>query len=273
MFLRNRGVRGAICFAGLTLAACGEAPAQVETSTVPNGRAEAPCSAVSEPPAMGLVTSLPLYWPLGADISTLASGSVAMPWQREAIEQCVRIVPLDTLSSIAPLAPDGEEIDPLADLDRLAVIQPRGLSPADNVALDRWVRAGGHLLLVLDPMLTGEYDLPLGDPSRPIDSALIAPVVRHWGLAMSVDDHETFEDGIFDVPLAKGNLTVAHPGNLRIVDPEAASCELLGQGVVARCKVGMGRVTLLADAATFEHQEAAGRGGRSLMRVLAYAFD
>lgn len=219
------------------------------------------------------MTSLPLYWPLGADFALLARGDGEQPWQRAAIERCGTIVTLDTLSKIAPLAPGGEEIDPLGPLDRLAVIQPRGLSPADNAALDRWVRAGGRLLLVLDPMLTGEYDLPLGDPRRPVDSALVPPVVKHWGLGMRFMIHEVFEEGIYDVPLAGRDLTVSHPGSLQIVDAEAGRCTILARDTIARCEVGEGRVTLLADAALFEHREAAGAAGESIAGLLAYAFD
>ena len=89
--------------------------------------------------------------------------------------------PLDTLSPIPALAADQPDLDPLAGLRRIAIIQPRGLSASDNVAVDGWVRAGGRLLLVLDPALTGEYDLPLGDPRRPVDTALIPPVANAWG--------------------------------------------------------------------------------------------
>lgn len=89
------------------------------------------------------MTSLPLYWRLGADVADIASGNALVPWQRQAMERRFDLVPLDTLSPIPALTPDEPETDPLAELDYLAIIQPRGLSPADNVALDEWVRAGG----------------------------------------------------------------------------------------------------------------------------------
>ena len=62
------------------------------------------------------------------------------------IEARYTLQPLDTLSPVPALSPDAPDTDPLAGLERLAVIQPRGLSPADNVALDQWVRGGGRLL-------------------------------------------------------------------------------------------------------------------------------
>ena len=216
---------------------------------------------------LGLMTSLPLYWPLGAGVEEIASGRAAPPWQRAALEQAYAIEPLDTLAPIPGLAAGAAPTDPLAGLTRLAVIQPRGLSPADNVALDQWVRAGGRLLLVLDPALTGEYDLPLGDPRRPADSALIPPVVARWGLAVQFDEAQG--EGVSEQPLGEAALPLALAGEVAIVDPSAAACTLLAENAAARCTVGKGTVTLIADAALFEHPELAGEGAETLRALVA----
>ncbi len=120
-----------------------------------------------ERPRLGLHTGLPLYRPLGLGVEAMVRGNGDVPWQRRAFERSNTLVPLDTLAPAPGLLPEDPPVDPLAGLERLAVIQPRALSPADNVALDDWVKAGGRLLLVLDPMLTGDYDLPIGDPRHP----------------------------------------------------------------------------------------------------------
>ncbi len=240
------------------------------------------CSAAPAPPApsaqesavpqrLGLMTSLPLFWPIGTALTDLAAGRGAVPWQREAIAARYALEPLDTLSPIPALAPDAPAIDPLAGLTRLAVIQPRGLSPADNVALDDWVRAGGRLLLVLDPVLTGDYDLPLGDPRRPVDTALIPPVAARWGLAVSFDEAQGA--GVTTVRLGDALLPLALPGRIAITDPAAADCTVLAQGAAARCRVGAGQVTLIADAALFEHAELAGEGGAGLLAVLTEGLE
>ncbi len=273
MLRPNRIGPFALWLSCIALAGCTDASAPEEQAGAKASETVPSCAGQDEPSTVGLMTSLPIYWPLGADFASLARGDVDPPWQRAAIEQCATILLLDTLSEIAPLAPGGEEVDPLADLEHLAVIQPRGLSPADNVSLDRWVREGGRLLLVLDPMLTGEYELPLGDPARPVDSALIPPVVKRWGLDMRFKIHEVFADGIYDVPLAGSDLTVSHPGSLHIVNAGAGRCTILARDTVAQCAIGKGRVTLVADAALFEHREAAGAQGESLRRLLDYAFD
>ena len=220
---------------------------------------------------LGLMSSLPLYWPLGTDVAVIAGGSADLPWQRAALSGDYVIEPLDTLSPIPALSPDAPDTDPLKGLTRLAVIQPRGLSPADNVALDDWVRAGGRLLLVLDPALTGDYDLPLGDPRRPVDTALILPVVGRWGLAVSFDEAQ--EAAVIQSRLGETALPLALHGRIAITDPTAAQCTVLAESAAVRCRVGAGQVTLIADAALFEHPELAGEGGGALRAVVRAALE
>ena len=209
---------------------------------------------VAQPnPDMGLVTSLPLYWSLGADFDALASGEAEVPWQRAALEQRFDLVLLDTLSPTAGLDPEAGPVDPLVGLSNIAVVQPRGLSPQDNVALDQWVRAGGRLLLVLDPLLSGQYDLALGDPRRPIDSALVPPVLVRWGLEMRFDEAQEAVRAV-EVPFGGGLVEIAYAGELRELDEMRNDCTISAEGALAVCKVGAGRVTVLADAALFEHR-------------------
>lgn len=254
--LRNRLAQALALPAGvLALTGCGTEPAAPPEP--------------AERPMLGLMTSLPLYWAENAQIADLAAGRAAPPWQREVIEQSYTLLLLDTLSPVPALSPDVPDTDPLAGLARLAVIQPRGLSPADNVALDQWVRAGGRLLLVLDPALTGEYAAPLGDPRRPVDNAPIPPVAARWGLAIEFD--ETQPAAVITTRLGEAELPLALPGTITIADPDAADCTLLGAGAAARCRVGKGQVTLIADAALFEHRELAGEGGTGLVAAMAAA--
>lgn len=242
-----------------------------------------PCCAAPEPaafpapepdrPKLGLMTSLPLYWPAGADMAAITSGEAGVPWQRRLLEVGHELVPLDTLSPIPGLSPDDPETDPLAGLERLAVIQPRGLAPADNVALDAWVRGGGHLLLVLDPLLTGEYPFALGDPRRPVDTALMPPVVARWGLGVGFDE---MQPATRQLHLGSREITVSQAGQIERNQDRAAadsSCEISAEKIVAQCRVGDGTVTLVADAAVFEQRELAGANGDSIQALMDYAFD
>ena len=251
----------------LLLAACEAEPQAAADTAAP---AAAPAA---ERPALGLMTSLPLYWPEGADIAALAQGDAPLPWQRRAIEARYAITPLDTLSPIAGLTPDAPETDPLKGLARLAVIQPRGLSPADNVALDNWVNAGGRLLMVLDPALTGEYEAPIGDPRRPVEAALIPPVVGRWGIEVGFGVHETEEAYYGSDTLPGGEVVpLAYPGHITLSSDAERRCVQHGAASVT-CRVGQGQVTLIADAALFEHSELAGEGGAGLGAVIAAAFE
>lgn len=247
--------------AALLLGACDKAAAPGTDAAV-----QAEPASSEKGPRLGLMTSLPLYWPLGADMQAIASGRVPSPWQRTVMERIFTLEPLDTLSPVPGLSPDAPETDPLAGLERLAIIQPRGLSAADNVALDDWVRRGGRLLLVLDPMLTGEYDLPLGDPRRPVDAALIPPVVARWGLAIRYDDTQSAKP--VDSAIGTRHLPLILAGEVTIADPAAADCALDAGGSAARCRVGEGEVTLIADAAFLEDDRLAFEDGIYLRNLL-----
>lgn len=272
----NRPVRAG--WLSLTLAAvllaggCKDAPTSAQTAAdaapvaadtpaladVPEGR-----------PRLGLMTSLPIYWPLGAGVAEIASGMAEAPWQRVLLEGSYVLQPLDSLAAIPGLSPQDPETDPLAGLDRIAIIQPRGLSPADNVALDDWVRGGGRLLLALDPMLTGEYDLALGDPRRPVDAAQIPPVVARWGMMVRYDDAQPGD--VQTRTLGDAALPTELAGEIVVTDAKAAQCTLLADGAAARCRVGKGSVTLIADAAVFEHETLSQGEPRTLTRVIEAA--
>lgn len=261
----------------ISLGACGEEDENSAAGSVASG------SARSETlPKLGLMTSLPLYWSLEADLDELASGAAQVPWQRVTLEKAYRLEPLDTLSPIAALNKDEDPVHPLADLDQLAVIQPRGLSPSDNVALDKWVRAGGKLLLVLDPALSGEYELPLGDPRRPVGSALIPPVLKRWGLAMTFDERQALEP--VEVALGDRPILLELFGTLSIgeADPQATipDCKLSAGDAIAQCNLEQGRITVVADAALFEFPVVAQEGEKPLtegqdplLQLVQYAFE
>lgn len=226
--------------------------------------------------ALGLVTSLPIYWPEAAEFALLPEADAPLPWVRRTLEQRYDIVPLDSLG-----AGDGSgPIPDLARLDRLLVAQPRGLSPLDNAALDQWVRGGGRLLYVLDPMLTGEYDVPLGDPRHPVTVGLVPPVVGRWGLAVRFFERQPLEVRLADY--GAGSLPVLLAGEIFTrelpadADGDAAAargdCRILGDGIMARCAVGAGSVTLVADAALFELAAPLGEAEAQLLALVGHAF-
>lgn len=262
----------AAMLAALVLSACAETREDGTDAAQDARKSPAQAGAAFDHPQLGLMTSLPLYWSLDADISDLAQGTGEPPWQRVLMERQYQLVPLDTLSPIPGLSPDDPETDPLEGLERLAIIQPRGLSPADNVALDEWVRAGGQLLIALDPQLTGDYHLALGDPRRPVDVALSPPVIPRWGVVGA------YSPGLTDVrtiDLSGGTVPVWRGSELRGLAVESGQhgCKVHESRLISRCeKIGRGTVTYLGDAAVFEHPELVGEDGEAVRALLDFAF-
>ena len=66
--------------------------------------------------------------------------------------------------------------------------QPRAQPAEDLVALDNWVRGGGRVLLLADPMLEWPSERPLGDPFRPPPTFADTGLLAHWGLKLDAPD-------------------------------------------------------------------------------------
>lgn len=205
-------------------------------------------------PQLGLMTSLPILWAGNDAFASLSGDAGSAPhWAASALESRYRVEPLDIL------APDA-----LAGIDVLLLAQPRILTPAENVALDDWVRAGGHTLVMADPRLVGDYGFPLGDPRRPLDTAMLSPILGRWGLELT---HDPAADTVRTVPMGSAQMAVAAAGAFRLLASEDASCSLALEGLLARCRVGEGRVVLLADATLLE-DPVGGEASPEALRVL-----
>jgi hypothetical protein len=210
-----------------------------------------------------LFTSLPVYWPEAPDIAaTLKSGE--QHWARRAIEAQRPLRPLDLLDTAT-----------LGRARDLLMIQPRPLSPAENVALDAWVAGGGRLLLFADPALTADSAFPVGDRRRPQDMVLLSPILGRWGLRLEFDEAQP--GGEHAVEVGAATLPVNLPGRLA---PQPggrpdASCRTEAAGVAAACRVGRGRVLAIADAALFEPAAIADAAPRraALARLMSWAFE
>ncbi len=188
---------------------------------------------------IGLFTSLPILWNEAAELKGLLDPPVAPHWARTVLQSNRKVVALDTLLE-------------LQRVDLLVAAQPRPLLPEENVALDDWVRKGGHVLLFADPMLTRESAFALGDRRRPQDVALLSPILARWGLQLRFDDAQAL--GERESP-GEG-LPVNLPGTLApIAGGHDASCVIGEAQLVARCQIGKGRAIIVADAALLEPNE------------------
>lgn len=193
-------------------------------------------------PPLGLFTTLPIYWNEASGISDLLDENQPTPWVRRLLDARYRLQPLDLLEPAGAGRPD-----PLKPYPYLLLAQPRALSAGENVALDRWVRAGGRLLLFADPLLTAESIHPLGDARRPQDAVLLSPILGHWGLRLEFDEEQP--GGERPVTLFGASVPVDLAGRLVAQGgAKGSACTILAEGLVADCRIGKGAALIVADA-------------------------
>ena len=212
----------------------------------------------------GLMTSLPIYRTPQSSVSeALAAQNVQRHWVREALEGRGSLAPVDSL--------DTESLEPL---DRLLLVQPRAFAPAENVALDNWVRSGGKVLLVADPMLVSEPSFALGDPRNPQAIAVSGTILARWGLELQPGT--SGDAGVRFVSVEGVDLPVALGGSFAAREPAgggSADCRLRNGGLIAVCDIGRGRVVALADATLFESDPAPASAEDALAALLGMMRD
>ena len=172
-------------------------------------------------PTLLLLTSLPLVF--GEQFSLQGGGSPALM----ALQSRYRVVPISVTSP--------------ADLSkgRLLLMAHASAQAAENlVALDDWVRGGGRVLLLADPMLEWPSSRPLGDPLRPAPMFTDTGLLQHWGLRLDAPDKR----GPAMRLLGGYEVLTASPGAL------SGKCAISPDRLVARCAIGKGRATIVADA-------------------------
>lgn len=240
----------ALAAIALSLGACGAGPAQVASGPV------------------ALFTSLPVLWNEAPDLAAILKPDTAPHWARAVLARRGPITPLDTLA----------DAHGLEQAERLVIAQPRPLSPEENVALDRWVRGGGKLLLLADPALTEDSLYALGDRRRRQDVVLLSPILARWGLRLTFDETQPLGErnmAVLGIAIPV-NLPGAFVAALPVGGGAAARCQIEAQGLAARCKVGRGTVTALADAAVLERGDDGAPHtvhAAALTRLLEAAFD
>ena len=194
------------------------------------GRSAAPPSAAGPP--LLVMTSLPIVWGEGGafDPSSRPAGAYRLLGEEFAVR------PVDALDA-----------DSLGAGKLLLLAHPRWLDPAELVALDSWVRSGGRALILADPLLAWPSELPPGDVRRPPPTSLLGPLLAHWGLALDPPESRD-RHGPPPATLAfhgARKLVMEAPGRFR---PTGAACAVGPQPWIARCRIGKGSATLLADA-------------------------
>jgi hypothetical protein len=170
-----------------------------------------------------LLTSLPLIF--GEKFGLDDGGSPALM----ALAMRYRVVPI----GIADATTLGQR--------RLLLLMahPRAQPAEALVDLDRWVRSGGRLLLLADPMLEWPSERPLGDPLRPPPAFADTGLLQHWGLRL-------------DAPDARGPQQRRLGGQAILTDSPGSlvgdRCAISSDRLVAHCRIGKGEATIVADA-------------------------
>ena len=184
-------------------------------------REPVPGPSATQGPKLLLLTSLPLMF--GEDFSLKGSGSPAL----SKLESRYRIVPISVTS-------DAE----LGKGRMLLMAQPQAQTAENLVALDAWVRRGGRVLLLADPLLEWPSKRPLGDMLRPPPVFADTGLLAHWGLRLD----PPAQPGPAERQLGGFEVLTISPGRL------SGSCDVSRDSLVAHCRIGSGKATIVADA-------------------------
>ena len=192
-------------------------------------------------PVLLLLTSLPLIF--SEQFSLQGGGSPAL----KALESRYRVVPI----SVTDRAELGK--------GKLLLLAQPTVEPAEDlVELDQWARGGGRVLLLADPMLEWPSSRPLGDPLRPPPMFVDTGLLAHWGLRLDAPDQR----GLQIRKLGGYDVLTASPGSLY------GRCMISPDRLVARCRIGKGSATVVADADLLDGDHLDGRAGHNLDGLL-----
>lgn len=204
--------------------------------------------------AAGVMSALPLFWKAGASPKELIARANDQAFVQAS---ALHMQPVDHLDAAT-----------LAHLERLLLAQPRLLQPGELVALDGWVRGGGRLVILADPLLMWPMDLPMGDARRPPLTSLLDPLLTHWGLRLD----PVAGDGAKVERRRISNGAVLLLAGASKFTRTGGDCRLREQGLFALCRLGRGQVRLIADADMIDDRLWLVRADMS-MSDAAYASD
>ena len=188
---------------------------------------------------LALLTSLPIVF--GEDFDLKSVGSPVLT----ALSRDFNVAPIGTTNA-------KELHNPL-----LLMAQPPAQTAENLVALDDWVRNGGRILLLADPLLEWRSSRPLGDPLRPATTFADTGLLAHWGLRLDAPDQR----GPVARTIAGYSVMTVSPGSLY------GSCRISADRLVAECHVGKGWAVVVADADLLDVQNL-GDGAENNLRAV-----
>jgi hypothetical protein len=205
-------------------------------------REQAPPPAAAAKPRLMLLTTLPLVF--GERFGLEGGGSPAL----KALETRYTVNPVGVADSAT-----------LKQGQLLLMAHPLAQPAEALVDLDNWVRGGGRLLLLADPLLEWPSERPLGDTLRPPPAFADTGLLRHWGLRLDAPEQR----GPGSRRLGGHEVLTNSPGAL------AGGCPVSPDGLVARCRIGKGHATVVADADFLNLGDLDGPTDKNLDALLA----
>lgn len=199
-----------------------------------------------------VLTGLPLFWGEGG-ISDVLNGQAKTSDLIVALE---RDGPVTAIEKIDDQMREKTHV--------LLLIQPPALIPEELVALDAWVRSGGAAVILADPNLEWGSTFPPGDPRRAPVRSLLGPLFAHWGLTLVPDPPGEPHVG---PSIAGQGVRLLSAGRWQT---RSKACVVESGASVARCSLGRGSATLVADAdfVNPENWTGTGRGNLGAIRAL-----
>ena len=214
-------MRIAIAAALMALAAC-----RADTAPVPAIK-----------PTLYVLTSLPLLFDEGFAIGP-ATGEAAV-----LLREHYTLKPIDLPSQLPPGA-------------TLLAAQPRALPAEELVVLDAWVRGGGRMLLLADPMLEWPSERPFGDRLRPPLAYADTGLLLHWGLRLDAPDKR----GLHSFRNEMADVDTLSPGRIVKI---GSDCKTDDVAISAFCRLGRGEATVIADADWLNVEAVRAAGGKT----------
>ncbi|WP_447931395.1 Gldg family protein [Sphingopyxis fribergensis] len=191
-----------------------------------------PAAARTDAPAVAVLTGLPLRWSASPSIAAMiAEGTNDDP----ALARLAAVGPVSLIDSVADHVPPPG--------GTLLLAHPRALAPQELVAIDAFVRGGGHAVVLADALSGWPARHPLGDSRNAPVTSLLTPMLDHWGVTLGAAPAGEGEAVPVDVDGARLRLFSA--GRFDRLPPE---CRAYAQRRAAQCRIGEGEVWLVGDA-------------------------
>lgn len=191
-----------------------------------------PAVASADAPAATIVTGLPLRWSASPSFAAMiAEGTNDDP----ALARLTAAGPASLVDSLIDHVPPPG--------GTLLIAHPRALAPQELVAIDAFVRGGGHAVVLADALSGWPARHPLGDPRNAPITSLLTPLLDHWGVTLGAA--RAGESKALPVDIDGARLRLFSAGRF---DRLPQQCRAYADRRVVRCRIGRGEAWLIGDA-------------------------